>query len=451
MEETRLQTLARWVASVSNIPEPVRQASVQVVADAVGSAAAGFGLGGSLAARDTALGLWDAGPASIWFSGRRGSLAAAAFANSMATSILDLDDGHRAAAGHPGAAMVPAVLAAAEVLGAPADRILAAIAIGYEVGIRIAAARDLRAIDTLVTGRWCGQGVAAAIGWLRGDDALAIADSMAVAGAVAPYMLVAEYTQVGNHTKEAIPFGVANGILAGELVRNGFKGPLDILDHASFDPAVIENGSSAGWYIQTTYFKPYSCCRWIHAPIDAVLAMRDHIDWADVRDIEVATFGRTLSLNNQPAPATVQAAQYSTPYCIAAAALRGPAVLQPMSNALLADEQVRVLAGKVRLVVDPALDARFPAEVPGRVTLTLKDGTIMQNEVLVPRGEAANPLSWPELLSKLKIVATGTLGDAWTDELIDALVRLRSQGDCSALLACLAGTGEGRLARLASA
>lgn len=451
MQETKLLALAQWVASVSNIPERVRQAAVDVVADAVGSAAAGYALGGALAARNTGLGLWGGGQAAVWFSGCKGSVTAAAFANSMAASILDLDDGHRAAAGHPGAAIVPAVLAAAEVLGETGERVLAAIAIGYEVGIRIAAARDLRAIDTLVTGRWCGQGVAAAIGWLRGDDAFAIAEAMAVAGAVAPYMLVAEYTHVGNHTKEAIPFGVANGIMAGELARNGFKGPLDILDHATFDPNVIVNGSNGGWYIQTTYFKPYSCCRWIHAPIDAVLAMRDEVDWAQVREVEVATFGRTLSLNNQLAPTTVQAAQYSTPYCVAAAAIRGASVLQPMSDAILADAEVRALAAKVRLTVDPALDAMFPAGVPGRVTVRMKDGTSRHGEVLVPKGEATNPLTWPELLSKLKTVATGTLDDAWTAQLIGALVRLRSESDCGPLLASLAGGAGVRQARLASA
>ncbi len=44
---------------------------------------------------------------------------------------------------------------------------IAAIAIGYEVGTRIAASRDLRTLDTVITGRWCGQGAAAAIGWLK--------------------------------------------------------------------------------------------------------------------------------------------------------------------------------------------------------------------------------------------------------------------------------------------
>lgn len=409
---------------------------MNVVADAVASAIAGHELSGAVAARRAASKIWGNGESTIWFTSQTGSLSTAAFANSMATCILDIDDGHRAAAGHPGAAFVPTVLAVAESLGASGERALTAIAIAYEVGIRIGAARDLRAIDTLITGRWCGQGVAAAIGWLRGDDAGQIAEAMAIAGAVAPYMFVAEYTQVGNHTKEAIPFGVVNGILAGSLAVEGFKGPLDILDHASFDPEVLARGNGRGWYIETTYFKPYSCCRWIHAPIDAILALRQEFDSNEVVEIEVETFGRTMSLNNQIDPKTVQAAQYSTPYCVAAAAINGAECLQPISDDLLKDDRVRALAAKVRLTVDPTLDAMFPAAVPARVKIKTETRTI-EKEVLAPKGEATNPMSWQELIAKLTTISVPRFGDSGTSNVIRALEALRDRSDIGPLLKTL--------------
>jgi 2-methylcitrate dehydratase PrpD len=436
MQSTQIQQLAEWVTTIKSVPFQVQQASVNVVADAVAAAIAGHALPGAVAARTSASRIWGDGLSSIWFAGKKGSLSTAAFANSMATSILDLDDGHRAAAGHPGAAIVPAVLGAAEWLGTSGEHTLTAIAIGYEVGIRVAAARDLRAIDTLVTGRWCGQGVAAAIGWLKGHSADLIAEAMAIAGAVAPYMLVAEYTQVGNHTKEAIPFGTVNGILASSLASDGFKGPLDILDHASFDPAVLAAGNGQGWYIETTYFKPYSCCRWIHAPIDAILRLRDQVDWKSVVDIEVSTFGRTMSLNNQIAPATVQAAQYSTPYCVAAAAIHGAACLQPMTEDLLGDDRIRALAAKVRLSVDPALDAMFPAAVPGRVNVRTAQGDF-EIEVPAPKGEASNPMSWDELLTKLQTIGVPRVGTGDTEAIVNALTVLRDRLEVEPLLACL--------------
>lgn len=429
----QVSRLARWVASIDTLPDTVKTASVHVVVDAVAAAAAGHKLSGSIAARNTALDLWGQGDASIWFTSQSGSLSAASFANAMSTCILDLDDGHRAAAGHPGAAIVPAVLAAAQILNVSGERALTAIAIGYEVGVRIAASRDLRTIDTLISGRWCGQGVAAAIGWLKGDSAQHIAEAMAVAGAVAPHMLVAEYTQIGNHTKEAIPFSVANGVMASALTSNGFNGPLDILDDEAYNAGTLQTGTMPEWYVETTYFKPYSCCRWIHAPIDAVLSIRDQVDWNAVEEIEVETFERTLSLNNQTHPKDVQAAQYSTPFCVAAAALRGSVCLQPLSADVLNDPHISELATKVRLTVAPDLDSMFPAAVPGRVNVKTSDNTL-EKSVLAPKGEPANPMDWNELLSKLNAVAAPRLGLSQSQSLRAALTALRDEADVQPLL-----------------
>src|SRR5215472_16355056 len=79
------------------------------------------------------------GCSTIWFTGQTVAPAAAGFANALAAAALDLDDGHRKSRGHPGAAVIPAVLAVGD---SPADaEILRAVVVGYEIGIRIASAR----------------------------------------------------------------------------------------------------------------------------------------------------------------------------------------------------------------------------------------------------------------------------------------------------------------------
>ncbi|MBW1712563.1 MAG: MmgE/PrpD family protein, partial [Deltaproteobacteria bacterium] len=87
----------------------------------------------------------------------------AAFANAVAGSALDADDGHRGALGHPGAVVVPAALAAAEVTGASGGELLEAIIVGYEVAIR--AGLILNAAGEEVdygSGAWGSFGAAAA-------------------------------------------------------------------------------------------------------------------------------------------------------------------------------------------------------------------------------------------------------------------------------------------------
>lgn len=67
----------------------------------------------------------------------------ALLSNCAAASALDIDDGHRGAAGHPGAAIIPAVLMEAGRIGANGARALAAIIVGYQVGLAVGSARRL--------------------------------------------------------------------------------------------------------------------------------------------------------------------------------------------------------------------------------------------------------------------------------------------------------------------
>ncbi|WP_374618772.1 MmgE/PrpD family protein [Devosia sp.] len=432
--------LASWAVAVREIDLPARRAVSRVITDAIAAAVAGMSVGGSRAAAAAAADVWGDGDVPIWFAGAKASLPGAVFANATAASILDLDDGHRAAAGHPGAAIVPAVLGAAHAMGASDEQALVAVAIGYEIGIRIAAARDLRAVDTLITARWCGQGVAAAIGWLKGRPSDEIAEAIAIAGAVAPHMLVAEYTQVGNHTKEAIPFGAVNGVAAARLAEAGFKGPTDILDNpAYFDADRLRRGGADGrLLVETAYFKPYSCCRWAHAPIDAMLELVDEkLDWRAIDKIEVHTFARTLTLNNQPHPQTIQAAQYSVPFCVAASAVGGIAALQPMTEDLLGNAEVHALAERVTLIVDPDLDAAFPAAVPGRLVVSTGAQQYVR-DVSAPKGEATNPMSWAELTGKLRTVGRARLEPSQLEALLEAVEQLQEEGKLARLYACLA-------------
>ena len=196
------------------------------------------------------------------------SIPGAAFVNAAFASMLDLDDGHRAASGHPGAAVIPAVMATAEAHGADAERVLTAIAIGYEIGVRIAGARDVDTLHTFDSGLWCGQGAAAAAGWLRGLDPARLANAIAIAGTTAPGQTATAYTKLmGNNVKEGIPFATALGLVAVELAAAGFTGPVDFLDEEKrYDRSGLERRSrrplaDRDRLFQALWLLPLGACR----------------------------------------------------------------------------------------------------------------------------------------------------------------------------------------------
>jgi 2-methylcitrate dehydratase PrpD len=400
--------LARFVSEAQGLNDTVRAAVLRVILDVLSSALFGLQSPGGRAALEAARKTWGAGQAQVWFSGTRLPVSGAAFANSAIASILDIDDGHRAAAGHPGASIIPAVLAQADVAATTADRLLTAIAVGYEIGIRVSAARDFTRLETLASGLWSAHGAAAAVAHIRNLPTPLIAQAIAIAGTMAPNLASIGYTrQMGTHVKEGIPWSTATGISAIDLAEAGFTGPLDLLDDpGSFNRAMLLDGLGQSFLVETVYFKPYSCCRWGHAAIDAALdlAAQNDVVPGSVRAIDIDIFGRALRLNNDVAPTTLESAQYSIPFTVALALTRGRAALLPLQAKSLEDEATIALARLVRLSVDPEFDQMFSARVPSRVTIKT-DNRVLTKTVLDPKGEPTNPMSWNDLKDKLMVAA----------------------------------------------
>ncbi len=430
--------LAGLLTGTARVDEGARAKARMALFDLTIAALAGFSTEGAVAARSAARSSWGHGPAPAWFTGEKLSVPGAAFMNAVAGSVVDLDDGHRAAAGHPGASIIPAVLATAAGYGVTEERIPAAIVLGYEIAVRIAASRNFAALTTMVSSPWVGQGAAAA--WLRGLGAEATAQAIAIAGASAPNLAAVGYSRVmGNHLKEDIPWATATGLAAVDLAAAGFTGPTDLLDNRSlFSRDVLTGGLGSRWAIEGIYFKPYGCCRWAHAAIDGVLAMRADpwFNAARVESVTVHTFGWAMRLNNERAPRTLELAQYSVPFCVAVAAVHGREALVRLDERMLADGSVLALAARVDLVLDEGYDAMFPAAVPARVVVTTA-ATSDERIVLAPLGEPTNPLDWSALEQKLATVAaTAAISPARLADLCAAIEQLKG-GSLGALVDAL--------------
>ncbi|CAM3687265.1 2-methylcitrate dehydratase PrpD [Bordetella sputigena] len=393
---TTLQTLARRLcaASTDTLPQSALSSARKCLLDLLGCAAMGRDNPSVRHAREWASEAFPTGKHRIWFSADTLSMPGAGFVNACAASILDLDDGHRAASGHPGAAVIPAVLAAAEKTSASMGEVLTAIVCGYEAGVQIARARVPYPNRSVASGRWTALAVAAGAGRLLRLSEEELAHAMGLAEAYAPNMLAADHAGfAGSDSKEGIPWSVIAGLSAVEQVAHRFHGYISALDNpAEYIPGAILNNTSDPWLIEGTYFKPYGCCRWIHAAIDAVLDMRRAgVDASAVESIEIATFARACSLANDPAPRSTIAGQFSIPFCVAVALVDGEEGLLPLRPQALTRGDILGVANRVSWRCDAELDQMFPAQVPARVTMRMR-GKTMDSLVAVPLGDPACPM-----------------------------------------------------------
>ena len=420
------------------VPEPSRQAAFRCILDLVGAAAAGLSDPGATAVRKTAVSSMGAGCAPIWFSGLASSTIGAAWANSAAASALDLDDGHRLARGHPGAAVIPVAFALAHETGASLEELVNAIVIGYEVGVTIGAARTVYGN----TGTWSSYAVVATAAVLRRTPPWLIEHALAIAGESAPNQLFSSASaQIpapeGSDVKEGIPWSVVTGLISLGLAEAGHTGPRNILDSTRHYYFSNDLPLGAMQHIQNSYFKLYACCRHVHAPLDALRQLIDRhtIDVSSITAIDVETYSGALRISNKSRPTHLVDVQYSIPYCLALVALAGSEVLLPLTANALAYEGVTPLAEKVRLSLDPEFDSAFPAKTLARVTIYCAD-TRFVSDVTTPKGEATDPLSLAELEVKFRAVTGSVSSESEQFELLSAFAALQN-GSLFPLTTCL--------------
>ncbi|MER8874674.1 MmgE/PrpD family protein [Mesorhizobium sp. M0814] len=422
------------------LPAATRRTISLLMLDLIGATAAGLRSPLANAARKSALEAYGEGPISIWLTDNSSSVVGAAMANSAAASALDIDDGHRGAGGHAGAGVIPAALAVAQAVGASDSETMVAIALGYEIALRVASSRPVETIDTYASGRWAGYGAAAAACRLLGVSATETAHALAITGSEGPIVFLTASSKFdGNTIKEGIPPAVVAGVTAAYRARAAATGPLGLLDdNDRFTRQLLTGNLGSSWEIEKCYLKPYACCRYIHAAIDAILAMRR--DGEELRKLRIETFPQAMRLANERAPSTLEGGQYSFYFSCAVAALYGREALQPFQTERLADARVLDLAARIDLEPSPDFASAFPVGTPARVVI---DQGIGPEEMIVlhPLGDVANPLSTDQVVEKFKNISRENVHPRWQDEILSAIGNLETAGFLPLLSALLSPDG----------
>ncbi len=424
-----IEELARFVANHPSkaLPERTREAISLLVADLMAATAAGLDTPLAAAAREAAREVHGSGAAQVWLTELQLSVGGAAMANAAAASALDIDDGHRGAAGHAGAGVIPAALAVGQARGSSDSEILDAIALGYDVALRVATARPTGSFRTYSSGLWVGYGVAAAAGRLLRLTEMEQAHALGIAGAEGPISFATGSSRFqGSTVKEVIPPAVTAGLVAAYRASAGATGPLDLLDNNNlFDRSVLTGRLGDEWWLEQCYLKPYACCRYMHAAVDAILDMRR--PGKPVRSLRIETFPQGLKLSNARAPRTLEAGQYSYYFSCALAALHGAAALQPVDPAMLSDPAVLDLASRIELMEHEDFAASFPEKTPCRVVLDQGDGPETRT-VFHPLGDVTNPMSRNAISEKFRRIGAANMNPAWQDEMLSALNGLLDGG-----------------------
>ena len=412
----RMRQLADAAAGTtySSAPPPVRQRVCELVRDTLAVTSWGARRAELAAVRQVVTPGAGTGHATALGTPLAVPSGLAASLNGSAAAADQLQDGHRAARGHPASHVVLAVLPLAEERDASTESLLSAVLAGYEVGARLGRSMHGTPAGVHDIGTWGA--VAAAVGTahlLRPRDPATLARAIELA-ASAP-LLTDAATIFGGHTGGHAYLGasVAHGLWLGQAAAAGLAAAPGALERL-FAPLVAADwcglaaqapGGWGRWEVLEGYLKLHPACAHLHGVLDAlddVVASWPRASLAEeVQRVRVRTYAAAAAFC-APAAGELQA-RFSIPTSVALVLRHGR--LDDVGT-----PAVRDLAARVEVTHDAALDAGYPDGRPSVVEVLLRDGRVLSGSSSRPRGDADGNASRDAVRDKAERLLEGAYG-----------------------------------------
>lgn len=380
-----------------------------------------------------------AGPAQAGVLGRgeRMDILNAALINGISSHVLDFDD-TQAEAIHPSSPVFPALLALAEWRGFSGAELAHAFVLGVEVECRIGRSVFPQHYDAgwHITGTAGVFGAAAAAGKLLrlGEQQMAWALGMAATQSAGLREMF------GSMCKCLHPGRAAqNGLHAALLAREGFTSSEQGIEakrgfghvlSTHFDPEVIVGEWGRHYELSSNMYKPFACGLVVHGAIDGCIQLRNEYGLRPdaIETVELAVAPLVLELTGKPSPLTGLEGKFSVFHAAAVAVVRGEAGEAEFSDACVQDAEVVTLRKRVRATVDDSL-----LWTQARVAIRLRDGRLLQREVLHPLGSLERPMSDADLEAKFRSLTAGILDKRGADHLLQLCRDLQSLPDAGVI------------------
>ena len=409
------------------IPAPARHEAKRFLLDSVGCALAAVGNDDMRAMHRFIEKLGGTPEATVIGSGLRTNAPNAALMNCLLTRALDYNDIYwKNDPSHP-SDIIGAALAVAEAMGQGGRAALVAIVIAYELELRWCHAAEpgvrevgwhhatlTQFVSPFVAGRLYG---------LTHDQLVAAAgisgsSHFTLGGVVAGHLT--------NMKNTADPLAAQAGVLAALMAREGYSGPVEVIEgkeglfevlrNVTWHPEELLKGLGEDFLITQCGYKAFSTEALTHQPISAALNLcRDHrLAAEDVAEVLVETTRRGADILSDPSkyqPTTKETADHSLPYVVAAAIADGQVLPASFTDEKLRDPRIWTLLPKIKVVADPEIDALFPKVKRARVTITTTSGAAHTTTADVAKGDPADPLSDDELGAKFRANAAGVVSE----------------------------------------
>lgn len=433
-DETR--ELARFVADFKygDIPDHIRALAIDNLIDQLGCEIGCSQLEWGKQVREAYGGSGGIPEATVIAYGDRLPVCSAAFINSTFGHSFEYDDVNPPCLGHPGAELIPALVAIAERDHVSGRDFLTTFVAAYELRGRVgwAVSPDLVEHGGPHPSSTCGAfGAAAGAARLLRLGAEGIRNAVAIAGSFSGGLM--QYDHGGGSVKRIVcAVAASSGIQAARLAQAGMTGPEGILEGArgllriyssNFRRERLVADFGKMWTIERVLFKPYCCCAVIHPAIDGLskLVATNKLKAADIEAIEVGYPTRSYDHAAITSPHDLLGMQFSTSYSLALTVLKGGNTPREYTVQTLTDPDIKAFASRVRLLEEPELGKLHEGRFPARVKVSTKSGAVYEELVINAKGAPGARFTSGEIDSKFRSQVTDVVGAEQCENLVGIL------------------------------
>ena len=347
----------------------------------------------------------------------------AAFCNGAAGTVLELDEGHRFAAGHPAIHVLPALLAEAESEYGNGSDFLTSFVAGYEAAVRTAQAAKPLQSGYHPHGVWGPVGGAAAVAHHRGYDIEQTHTAMAIAANYAQHTRFEAATQGATVRNGYAGMSNLASLLAVDQAEAGFTGlasgieaHLSLAAANTFDADKLTANLGSVWEIERGYFKVHAACRYTHAVLDALESLREDLAVDEIEQITVRTYEAAAQLDGTR-PENALEAKFSIPFAVATALVTGETGPTAFDDDAITPE-TKALAERVSVIVNDEIAARAPEQRGANVEIETTTQS-REKSVKTARGGEYQPFSEKEIEVKFRqltepVIGTDRAESLWT-------------------------------------
>ena len=367
----------------------------------------------------------------------------AALAGGMCAHADETDDSHVGGRFHPGCAVVPAALASAELADRDGASLLAAVALGYDIGARFVMALGLSAAygrphSTHSLGGLFG--AAAAAGALLGLDARQVRFQLSYV--VQQASGLAYWMRDPDHVEKAFDFGgmpARNALAAATMAAAGFTAVEDPLagPRTFFEafaeaprPEALVDGLGRRFEIIQASIKKWPAGAPIQAALDAVdsLMLTHGIGASDVAGLTIRLpDDRAHLVDDREIP------NLCVQHLLALLLLDGGLGFGAAHDqARMHDPAILELRERIRLVPDAGLTRALPPR-QAIVEIEMPDGRRLAERTRAVRGTPDNPMTAAEVDAKAMDLLMPVLGAERARALANAVRRIERLGSVRAL------------------